>query len=226
MGRGGNAVTEAEWMASTNPDDMLKHLGKKASKRKWRLFNCACCRRAWQLIADGRIRAIVEATERACSRPWRYKEVDAACDTARPVWLRAMSDHGSVGQAIQAAINAHLTNRLTSRTAANAVAGRKPGRHSGAKHRQERAAQAGLLRDVFGNPFRPAVPSPAWLAWNDGAVRKMAQAIYEGRFADLPILADALEDAGCTDAAILAHCRSGGEHVRGCWVVDLLLGKT
>ena len=62
--------------------------------------------------------------------------------------------------------------------------------------------------------------------WNDGTVRKLAQAIYDDRrFADLPILADALEEAGCADAAILAHCRGGGEYVRGCWVVDLLLGK-
>jgi len=84
---------------------------------------------------------------------------------------------------------------------------------------------APLLRCVF-NPFRPVVLDPAWLAWNGGAVRKMAQAIYEKRrFADLPILADALEEAGCTDAAILAHCRGGGEHVRGCWVVDLLTGR-
>jgi hypothetical protein len=91
----------------------------------------------------------------------------------------------------------------------------------------ECAAQATLLRCLFGNPFRstPAL-DPAWLAWNGGTVAKLAQAIYDDRhFADLPILADALEDAGCTDAAILAHCRGPGEHVRGCWVVDLLTGR-
>jgi hypothetical protein len=78
---------------------------------------------------------------------------------------------------------------------------------------------------LFGNPFRPAALDPAWLAWNDGSVRKMAEAIYEeGRFGDLPILADAPEDAGCADADVLAHCRAPGEHVRGCWVVDLLAG--
>jgi hypothetical protein len=83
-----------------------------------------------------------------------------------------------------------------------------------------------LFRDVFGNPFRPVTPGPSWLSWNDGTMPKMAQAIYDERAFDrLPILADALEDAGCTDAAILDHCRGGGEHVRGCWVVDLLLGK-
>jgi hypothetical protein len=87
----------------------------------------------------------------------------------------------------------------------------------------EVAAQCHLLRDIFGSPFRPVAPAPAW---NDDAVRKMAQATYDGRAFDrLPLLADALEDAGCTSADILAHCRGPGPHVRGCWVVDLLLGK-
>jgi hypothetical protein len=83
------------------------------------------------------------------------------------------------------------------------------------------------LRDIVGPlPFRPVPLDAAWMAWNDGAVRKIAQVIYdERRYGDLPILADALEDAGCTDVDILTHCRSGGEHVRGCWVIDLLLGK-
>jgi hypothetical protein len=77
-----------------------------------------------------------------------------------------------------------------------------------------------------GKGFRPMDIDPAWLAWNGGAVRKMAQSIRdERRFADLPILADALEEAGCDDRGILAHCRSGGEHARRCWVVDLLLGN-
>ncbi len=83
------------------------------------------------------------------------------------------------------------------------------------------------LRDIFGNPFRPVILDSFWLAWNDGAIRKMAHSIYDDRAFDrLPLLADALEDAGCTDADILSHCRTPGEHVRGCWVVDLLLGKS
>src|SRR5262249_42286549 len=84
-----------------------------------------------------------------------------------------------------------------------------------------------IFRDFVGNPFRPSPPlSPAVLIWNDGTVVKLAQAIYDERAFDrLPILADALEEAGCQDQDILGHCRSGGEHVRGCWIVDLLLGK-
>ncbi len=84
-------------------------------------------------------------------------------------------------------------------------------------------AQCNLVRDIFGNPFRPVVLAPAWQTAN---VVGLAQTIYDERAFDrMPILGDALEDAGCTNADILNHCRQPGEHVRGCWVVDLLLGK-
>ena len=92
----------------------------------------------------------------------------------------------------------------------------------------ERAQQAGLLRDIFGPlPFRKVTLSPSLLRWHDCTVVKLAQAIYESRsFGDLPILADALEDAGCDNEAVLTHCREqGGVHVPGCWLLDLLLQK-
>lgn len=92
---------------------------------------------------------------------------------------------------------------------------------------------AGIFRDIFGNPFRSVTLDHAWLTWNDGTVPKLAQAIYDERglpsghldSGRLAILADALEDSGCTDKDILEHCRGPGPHVRGFWVVDLLLGK-
>ncbi len=97
----------------------------------------------------------------------------------------------------------------------------------------ERIAQAMAVRDVFGNPFHSVLINTAWLAWNDGVVVRLGQAAYEQRNMPegtldkslLAILADALEEAGCTDMDILGHCRQQGEHVRGCWVVDLILGK-
>jgi hypothetical protein len=91
-----------------------------------------------------------------------------------------------------------------------------------------------VLTCFFGKLFRPSPPLPsAVLAWNDGTVRRIAEGIYEDRRmpegtldnARLAILADALLDAGCNDEALLAHCRSEGPHVRGCWAVDLILGK-
>lgn len=86
--------------------------------------------------------------------------------------------------------------------------------------------QLQLARDLFGNPFRPVTLDPLWLSWNNGAVSKMAQAIYDDRaFERVPVLGEALEKAGCTNVGILSHCRQPGEHWRGCWVVDLLLDK-
>jgi hypothetical protein len=91
----------------------------------------------------------------------------------------------------------------------------------------ERAAQADLLRDLFGNRFRTMEVAPAWLVWNDGIIVHLARSILEdGRFEEIHILADALEEAGCSDQGILGHCRGPGPHVRGCWVVDIILGKT
>jgi hypothetical protein len=98
---------------------------------------------------------------------------------------------------------------------------------------KECKAQSSWLRDLVGNPFRPVALDPALLTWHDSTLPKLAQAIYEERHLPsghldnhrLAILADALEDAGCTDQEILNHCRSEGPHVRRCWVVDLLLGK-
>jgi hypothetical protein len=99
---------------------------------------------------------------------------------------------------------------------------------------RERQAQAALLRCVFGPlPFRPVSIAPSLLSWNDGLVVKMAQAIYDERQVPsghldpqrLAILADALEDAGCDDAELLVHLRGPGPHVRGCFIVDLLLSR-
>jgi hypothetical protein len=81
-----------------------------------------------------------------------------------------------------------------------------------------------LLRDIFGNPFRPITPNPSWLT---STVVSLANGIYvEKAFDRMPILADALQDAGCDNEDILNHCRQPGEHVRGCFVVDSLLGKS
>jgi hypothetical protein len=91
----------------------------------------------------------------------------------------------------------------------------------------ERKAQAGLLRDILGNPFHPTAIDPGVRSWGDGTVVHLARSVYDDRAFDrLPILADALEEAGCTDTDLLTHCRGPGPHVRGCWPVDAILGKT
>ena len=88
---------------------------------------------------------------------------------------------------------------------------------------QEPQAQARLLREIFGNPFRPVVFDPNW---RTSTVVALTRGMYESRdFSIMPVLADALQDAGCEHEEIIAHCRGDGPHVRGCWVVDLVLGK-
>src|SRR5262249_31680279 len=92
---------------------------------------------------------------------------------------------------------------------------------------REALMQCELLRCIAGNPFRPAGVPEHWRTWNDGVLGKMAQAICGGRrWAELPILADALEDAGCSDVLVLDHCRTPAEHALGCHVLDAVLGKS
>lgn len=95
--------------------------------------------------------------------------------------------------------------------------------YAAGKNADEHAAQCRLLRDILGNPFRPVAVDPTWLT---STVTQLSAGIYEERAFDrLPILADALMDAGCDHPDVLAHCRSSGPHARGCWVVDFLLGN-
>jgi HEAT repeat protein len=84
-----------------------------------------------------------------------------------------------------------------------------------------------MLRDLVGNPFQPVCCDPAWLVWHDGTVVQLARAIQdEGSFEQMPILGDALEEAGCTEELVLTHCRGPNDHLRGCWVLDLILCVT
>lgn len=123
-------------------------------------------------------------------------------------------DADELGRASHMAL-ACITDRLTAAGAAGFAA--QPSAY------EDGAVKAALLRDIFANPFLRIACKPTWLT---STVTNLAQAIYDDRAFDrMPILADALEDAGCTDAGILEHCRGGGVHARGCWVVDLLLGK-
>ncbi|MCI0377187.1 MAG: hypothetical protein L0215_06260, partial [Gemmataceae bacterium] len=94
---------------------------------------------------------------------------------------------------------------------------------SPADHDQEQTAQCQRLRDIFGNPFRPVAVEPAW---RSAAVVELAQAIYdEWVFDFMPNLADLLEEAGCRNHDMLTHCWATQQHILGCWVIDLILGK-
>jgi hypothetical protein len=101
----------------------------------------------------------------------------------------------------------------------------RPEEQAGPHSLEQRQELAGIIRDIFGNPFRPVAFDPEW---RTSSVVSLAQAMYESRgFSSMPILSDALQDAGCDQTDILNHCRDAESvHVRGCWVVDLVLGKS
>lgn len=195
-------MTEGEWLACIDPARMLRFLRDKASDRKLRLFAVACCRTVPGCLDTEACRAAVETAE-------RFADGQASAEELR-----------QAGACLSTLRAAACATRADAAEAAEFAAFSSSFRPAWVASRQ-----AALIRDIF-----PLFHSPhmddAWLAWNDGAVRKAARAIYDGRAFDrVPLLADALEEAGCADAAILGHCRGDGEHVRGCWVVDLALGN-
>lgn len=107
-----------------------------------------------------------------------------------------------------------------------AVAGKIANAVKVSNKKAEQAAQAQLFHDIFARTNQPLSLDPDWLQYREGVVHKLAQSIYNDRaFERLPILGDALEEAGCNNPDLLAHCKDPGPHVRGCWLVDLLLGK-
>lgn len=204
-------MTEAEWLECKDPATMLEFLQGKVSDRKLRLWACAYT--SW--YADGRSYLIdaVRAAER---------------------WADG-DPHVDLGPHAQFYVCFPSAWQAAREGAAGSVANWADSSH------KRRATRLLLdnLRCVFDNPFRPATYNPEW---RTSTAAGLAREMYESRdFSAMPILADALQDAGCDDPEILAHCRLddvglysadvnvpfriGGPHVRGCWVVDLVLGK-
>jgi hypothetical protein len=239
-------MTEADWLSSTDPQAMLTFLWNsgKLSERKARLFAVACCRRIWHLLTDERSRRAVEVAERYTDGFATADELDTASDAACAVW-----DTDSEGASTGGGRLAELGGPLPYSAAAYNVAiplgwwGAAPAFVAPYKiileatpdREVEGTGQCIILRDLFGNPFRPPPPlAPSVLQWHGGTVVRLARAAHEER--ELPsghldrhrlaVLADALEEAGCTDAEILGHLRDPGPHTRGCHAVDAVLGRT
>jgi hypothetical protein len=197
-------MTEAEWICCQDPQKMLEFLGGHASERKLLLFGVACC---WHCA---------DTDEEICLR--RFAAAEAFAE----------------GKLELAELRQHW-----------AIQGAKRGQpespqkwawdwaRQGAEAPPALELQAQLLRDIFGNPFRPLNINEYWLGWQEGTIPRLAAAAYENRRfpegtlngACLAVLADALEEAGCDDRQVLDHLRLRQLHVRGCFVLDLLLGK-
>jgi hypothetical protein len=262
-------MTEADWLACTNPNELLRCAGFRSYERKSRLFAVACCRRAWDSLVDERSRTAVEVAERFADGGASSEEIQTAKQAA---WDAHQEMHLAVGKhaasferaaaltvqkhPFNAAIHAWMmsnsrivhfaTDPQTTEFSTCVVTRRSGplalllGKWKVTLLKEPVSTGAGrpilcaLVRCVFGNPFRRVAVNPAWLSWNDSTVRRLAQAIYDDRQlpyglfdrSRLAILTDALEEAGCDNADILNHCRQPGDHARGCWAVDLLLGKS
>jgi hypothetical protein len=202
-------MTEAEWLACSDPTPMPEYLADKVSARKMRLFACACCRHSWNWSGANN-RVAIEVAERFADGEATTEELLAAYEI--PGLSQFPTNPDAVVGGIGAA--AFIPNSLTNYVSIEQVE---------AVFCAECHAQIQFIYDIFGNPFRPVTLHPAWLT---PKVKTLAQAIYDNRaFERMPELADALVEAGCSNEDILSHCRGPGPHVRGCWVVDLVLGK-
>ena len=214
-------LTAVDWPTCTDPNRLLAHVAGTMSERKLRLLTVAAARLVWDAItpemreavetAERRADGLVTAEELQWFRDRLYPYLVGDSPRAARRWGLGGPDCATFMLVFATTYRAEMVRRLPNGGAWT----------TGSAAFADRAAP--LVRDIVGDPFLPATFDPAW---RTADVVGVAEAAYEGRAFDrLPVLADALMDAGCADEDILAHCRSDGPHVRGCWVVDLLLGR-
>ena len=213
-------MSEAEWFSQQDPHQLLISLGNEASKRKLRLFCTSCVRRVWAILdKHNEAKQAIDTSEKYADDDCTYDELAAASLQAdRCIQNATNYEEKNALRAAAWASGARMDAIGIARSVVEASA-----LASGEENEPEREAQAHLLIDIFGNPFQPsalqvqAIPSD---------VIALAEEMYKScNFQSMHQLADALERAGYSSSDILNHCRGPGPHVRGCWVVDLVLGK-
>jgi hypothetical protein len=233
-------MKEEEWLGTTDTIAMAAHVctqlratRTKIGRRKLRLFVCACLRQVWDLFSDPRERDAIVVCERVAEGQATASELEAA---RRASFTHAL-DQSPFGTHTGLAINYGTGKTLTEEAITRCIVQARGARCVGpeitgtgfpvnsAEWQTAARVQADLLREIFGNPFRPLEFDPGW---QTSTVMQLATGIYnDRRFDTMPILADALQDAGCDNTDILNHLRdSEAMHVRGCWALDLVLGKS
>ena len=233
-------MNENDWLESMEPKAMFTHVYRQLDQRKQRLLACACIRSIWHNLHDERFRTLVELSEALADGRATIEQVDQAGRNVHQIdsqiefprvlfepplsaMVAAMSvcDHNvTVGfsQALKFSLLSYAP------CCKDQVTG-WPNEPEPTRLNVQARHLANLTRDIVGNPFQLVYLHPDWLAWNNGTVGQLAETIYEERrYQDLPVLADALEEAGCDDTEILDHLRGPGVHARGCWVLDLARG--
>ena len=233
-------MTEAEWRECGDPCQLLAYLHRLLSNRKLLLYGVACCHAHWHLLTQPVSREAVGWVDRYADGEverdegyarLEYKSEGAAFRMEHTDQVRGRTEWfddppadarrlGLAGQLADVSpspstVAAYFANALMT------LDTHDPYDSTLSSHRS--LLLVPLLRDIFGNPFRPVTFSPSW---RTGTAVSLARGMYESReFSAMPILADALQDAGCDSDEVLNHCRQPGEHVRGCWVIDLVLGR-
>jgi hypothetical protein len=226
-------MTEAEWLAATDTYSMLEFLWEKASDRKSRLFAVACLRRPYYVVADVRHQRAILLAERMADETVDGSEWESVYQPALELW-RATSAVLSAAQRSAPRGSSEVERMLDADMATAAgwaclergweAAHQVTSVDWSGKYADEPQHQMTLLREIFGNPFRAVAFDPLR---RTADVMILARGIYEEKaFARMPILADALQDAGCDRDELLNHLRDpNAAHVRGCWALDLVLGK-
>ncbi|AMV26912.1 hypothetical protein VT84_21100 [Gemmata sp. SH-PL17] len=217
-------MTETEWLTCEDPVPMLTLLGSCTAERKLRLFTVACARLVWDHFTDNVMREAVVAAERCADGvPWE-SELKQYCNAMYRLPVERSRATGMNGFTLWTADECAAYFTALKTTAAgcglvkfsSGIAWPLAVTLTGAR-------QPALIRDIFGNPFRPVTFRSTW---RSPAVVELASRMYESRdFGAMPILGDALQDAGCDSTDVLEHCRGPGPHVRGCWAVDLVLDR-
>jgi hypothetical protein len=240
----GGVPDEREWFASCDAIKMLATVLPEASDRRLRLWAVACCRLAWQHLQPYGRAALEAAEVRAEGGLTDEEYVNLVWDCLRDspfddrIRAHLLINNRTINLFVpatdpdlSAATAAEICTDLTALTGLIAVT---VNRELSAHDMVSAARRVALIRCVWGNPFRPRpTVLPAWLTWEGGVVAKLAGEAYEDRGLPyglldggrLAVLADALEEAGCADEYLLGHLRGPAEHVRGCFVLDALLGK-
>jgi hypothetical protein len=235
-------MKESDWLAATDPRPMLSFLADRASERKFRLFSIACCRRIWPMLVHESSRRCVEVAERYCFGLATLAEMQSVVESARqdphqrwggPLeWWAGLAaadaaeltcfviEPGDDGPSVYAQRAAEDVIRAIADD--RAYLGSPYFSAPGTPESSDWAALCPVLREIVGNPFVQV----DWEArWRTKPVCLLGEDIVMHQAFDrMPHLGDALVEAGCANEAILDHCRQGGGHLCGCWVVDLALG--
>lgn len=226
-------MTEAEWLAAEFFPPMVYYIRRRATLRQFLLLGVVLCRRVWDRLPFDDCREMVFAVERLADHPQVDGDDYSIVAETDTIFTRLQEGYHRVHETSMHIRGPYLATMSCGALwhdpddvihhVADSAAISVSGVADGPAWETERQAQARLLHELFGNPFRPVAFDPAWRS--ETAVA-LASGVYADRAFDrLPILADALEEAGCDYPDILAHCREPGPHAHGCWVVDLVLNK-